>query len=486
LTSQPIDILVAVTRNGSRTLGAQIEDQLRSAIRTGRLRPGSRVPSTRDLADQLGVSRPIVVDAYAQLSAEGYLELRQGARPRVSACARSSREPATGTAPVPPRLRFDFRPGVPDLSSFPRTVWLRMMREALAKMPDADLGYTDPHGSAVLRVALSDYLGRVRGVVSDPSRVIVTSGFHQGRKLLCRALASVGAKRIAVEDPCHGELTDAVTRAGLTLVPIPVDSLGMRIDALEHSGADAVVLTPAHQYPTGAVLSGERRAPLIEWLRHHETIAIEDDYDAEYRYDRAPVGALQSLDADRIVYAGTASKTLAPALRLAWLVVPERLREPVLHQRSLADWGSPRIDQHAFAEFLTRGELDRHLRRMRGRYRARRDALVEAMRRALPEAKVCGIAAGLHAAIQLPEGHDERRIREEALRRGVGLSVMSEYAVVSRGAPPTLLIGYAGSPEPTLRAGVRELAAAVRAAAHNPKSASGGRASPPSFDRRRS
>jgi GntR family transcriptional regulator/MocR family aminotransferase len=289
-----------------------------------------------------------------------------------------------------------------------------------------------------------------------------------------------------VEDPCHGELTDAVTRAGLTLVPIPVDSLGMRIDALEHSGADAVVLTPAHQYPTGAVLSGERRAPLIEWLRRHETIAIEDDYDAEYRYDRAPVGALQSLDADRIVYAGTASKTLAPALRLAWLVVPERLREPVLHQRSLADWGSPRIDQHAFAEFLTRGELDRHLRRMRGRYRARRDALVEAMRRALPEAKVCGIAAGLHAAIQLPEGHDERRIREEALRRGVGLSVMSEYAVVSRGAPPTLLIGYAGSPEPTLRAGVRELAAAVRAAAHNPKSASGGRASPPSFDRRRS
>lgn len=485
MTSQPIDILVAVTRNGSRTLGSQIEDQLRCAIRTGRLRPGARVPSTRDLADQLGVSRPIVVDAYAQLSAEGYLELRQGARPRVSTCARPSREAATGPAPAAPRLRYDFRPGVPDLSSFPRTVWLRVMREALAKMPDADLGYTDPHGSAVLRVALSDYLGRVRGVVSDPSRVIVTSGFHQGRMLLCRALTSVGAKRIAVEDPCHSELTDAVTRAGLTLVPVPVDGSGMRIDVLEQSGADAVVLTPAHQYPTGAVLSGERRAPLIEWLRRHEAIAIEDDYDAEYRYDRAPVGALQSLDADRIVYAGTASKTLAPALRLAWLVVPERLLKPVLHQQSLADWGSPRIEQHAFAEFLSRGDLDRHLRRMRGRYRARRDALAEAMRRALPEAKVCGIAAGLHAAIQLPVGHDEQRIREEALRRGVGLSVMSDYELVSRGGPPTLLIGYAGSAEPTIRAGVRELAAAIRATLRSPNPTPGDKASLPSLDRRR-
>jgi len=464
LTSQPIDILVAVSRDGPRTLGAQIEDQLRCAIRSGRLRPGARVPSTRDLADQLGVSRPIVVEAYAQLSAEGYLELRQGARPRVSSCARASREREASTPPAPPPLRFDFRPGTPDLSSFPRTVWLRAMREALAKMPDADFGYTDPNGSAVLRVALSDYLGRVRGVVSDPSRISVTSGFHQGRMLLCRALAAMGAKRIAVEDPCHAEVTEAAKRAGLELVPVPVDGAGLRIDALERVTADAVVLTPAHQYPTGAVLSGERRAPLIEWLRRHDAFAIEDDYDAEYRYDRAPVGALQALDADRVVYAGTASKTLAPALRLGWLVLPDRLREAVLKQQRLADWGLPRIDQHTFAEFLARGELDRHLRRMRTRYRARRDALVEAVRRALPEARICGIAAGLHAAIRLPEGYDEQAIRSEAFRRGVGITVMGEYELEPRGGPPTLLVGYAGSPEPVIRAGVRELAAAIRAA----------------------
>jgi len=469
LTSQPIELLVSVTRDGPRTLSAQIEDQIRCAIRAGKLHPGSPIPSTRDLARQLCVSRPIVVEAYAQLAAEGYLELRQGARPRVSGCARPSRQPSTGKALVAPEPRFDFRPGVPDLSAFPRAAWLRSMREALATMPDADLGYRDPHGSEVLRLALSDYLGRVRGVVSDASRVIVTSGFYQGRTLVYRALAAVGAKRVAVEDPCHDDQWEAVVRAGLELVPIPVDSAGMQIEVLERTVADAVVLTPAHQYPTGAVLSGARRAAVLDWLRRRDAIAIEDDYDAEYRYDRAPVGALQALDADRIVYAGTASKTLAPGLRMGWLVVPQRLLEPVSQQQRLADFGGPRIEQHAFAGFLARGELDRHLRRMRGRYRARRDALIEAMRQELPEAGVCGIAAGLHATIRLPDGDDELAIRDAARRRGVALTVMGDYRLAFRGGPPTLLLGYARSSEPTIRAGVRELAAAIRAVRKPPR-----------------
>ncbi len=473
MTSQPVDVLVSVTRGGSRTLGRQIEDQLRTAIREKTLRPGSRVPSTRDLARELGVSRPIVVDAYAQLAAEGYLVLRAGSRPRVTDCAGPCRRAEPRRAPVATQPRFDFRPGVPDLSSFPRTAWLRAMREAMAKMPDADLGYSDPHGSEVLRVALSDYLGRVRGVVSDPSRVIVTSGFHQGRILVCRALAAVGARRIAVENPCHAEPWETVARAGSELVPIPVDSEGIQVEVLERSEADAVVLTPAHQYPTGAVLSGARRAALLEWLRRRDAIALEDDYDAEYRYDRAPVGALQALDGERIVYAGTTSKTLAPALRLGWLVVPPRLCAPVAQQQLLADFGGSRIEQHTFAEFLTRGELDRHLRRMRGRYRARRDALVAAVREALPEAEVCGVAAGLHATIRLPAGDDEVAVRDEALRRGIALTAMGEYYLGSRGArPPTLILGYARSSEPTIRAGVRELAAAVRAVRKRPRARS--------------
>jgi len=473
LTSQPLDVLVSVTRGSSRTLGRQIEDQLRLAIRQKTLRPGSRMPSTRDLARELGVSRPIVVSAYEQLAAEGYLVLRQGTRPRVTDCAGPCRTPAARAAPPTAGPRFDFRPGVPDLSAFPRTTWLRSMREALATMPDADLGYTDPHGSEVLRLALADYLGRVRGVVSDAARVVVTSGFHQGRMLVLRALAARGAKRIAVEDPCHAEPWEAIARAGLELVPIPVDADGIQVEALERSKADAVVLTPAHHYPTGAVLSGARRSAVLEWLRRHDAIAIEDDYDAEYRYDRAPVGALQALDAERIVYAGTASKTLAPALRLGWLVVPPRLIEAVSQQQSLADYGGPRIEQHAFADFLGRGELDRHLRRMRGRYRGRRDALVEAMRQVLPEAGVCGIAAGLHAAIRLPDGCDELAIRDEALRRGIALTAMSTYFLVPRAGSPTLLIGYARVSEPTIRAGVRELAAAIRAVRKRPRARSG-------------
>lgn len=362
---------------------------------------------------------------------------------------------------APPPPRFDFRPSLPDLSAFPRSIWLRCLREALAKMRDSDLGYSDPHGSEVLRVALTDYLGRVRGVMTEAPRVLITSGFAQGRALVCRALAASGVRRIAVEDPSHAELWESVVPAGLEMVPIPVDDAGIEVAVLERVGADAVMVTPAHQHPTGAVMAGDRRAALLAWLRNRNAIAIEDDYDAEYRYDRAPVGALQSLDPDRIVYGGTASKTLAPALRLGWLVVPPRLLDAVKQQQLLSDFGGPRIEQHGFAEFLARGELDRHLRRMRCRYRDRRDALVDALRRELPEVKICGIAAGLHGAIRLRDDDDELAIRDAAARRGIALTVMSEHRLDSRG-PPTLLLGYARSPEPVIRAGVRELAAAIR------------------------
>jgi GntR family transcriptional regulator/MocR family aminotransferase len=224
------------------------------------------------------------------------------------------------------------------------------------------------------------------------------------------------------------------------------------------------MLTPAHQFPTGVVLTGERRVQLLAWLRRRDAIAIEDDYDAEFRYDRAPVGALQGLDPDRIVYAGTASKTLAPALRMGWLVVPHRLLAAVQTEQSVADYGCPRIDQHTLAEFIGSGEFDRHLRRMRARYRERRDALLAALARELPDAEVAGIAAGLHATVRLPAGHDEPAIRAEARRRGIALEFMSEHYVGRRRGPATLLLGYGRNPESTLRAGVRALAAAIRAA----------------------
>ena len=463
-TSQPIELLLSVSRDGSRTLGAQIEDQLRRAIRNGALRPGARVPSTRDLARQIGVSRRVVVDAYAQLAAEGYLSLRQGARPRVSQAAAVASEAGAGAARPAPRARFDFRPSMPDVSTFPRAAWLRSLRQALATVTDADLGYGDPRGVESLRSALANYLGRVRGVVADPEHIVVTNGYTQGLGLVCHALAAAGAKRIALEDPCNPEDGLVAARAGLKPVSIGVDDAGTRIDELERANADAVVLTPAHQHPTGVVLAGERRTALLAWLHDRHATAIEDDYDAEYRYDRAAVGALQGLDPDRVVYAGSASKTLAPALRIGWLVVPPALLEAVSHEKLLADRGTARIEQHAFADFLTRGELDRHLRRMRARYRARRDALVEALTEALPEAAVSGVAAGLHVTVQLPDGDNEQAIRDEAHHRRIELETMRDFRPKAHGRPPALVLGYAQMPEPTIRAGIHELAKAVRAA----------------------
>jgi GntR family transcriptional regulator/MocR family aminotransferase len=334
-------------------------------------------------------------------------------------------------------------------------------------MTDAELGYGHPAGVAALRSALADYLGRVRGVVADPERIVVTSGYSQAQGLVCRVLAARGVRRIAFENPSHREQRRIAIAAGLEIVPVTVDEAGVRVDELERADVDAVVLTPAHQHPTGAVLSGDRRTALLAWLRSRSAVALEDDYDAEYRYDRAAVGALQGLEPDRIVYAGSASKTLAPGLRLGWLVLPAPLLAAVTDEKDLADCGTARIDQQAFADFLSRGELDRHLRRMRTRYHRRRDLLVATLGDVLPEATVRGIAAGLHATIQLPEGYDEQAILDQARRQGIDLTTMRDFWIAPGSGPPTLLLGYAQIPEHAIPEAVRSLAAAVRST-HGP------------------
>jgi GntR family transcriptional regulator/MocR family aminotransferase len=463
LTSQSLELLIGISRGAEQKLGPQIERQIRAAVRAGTLRPGAPIPSTRDLAAQLRVSRPVVVDAYAQLAAEGYLTLRQGARPRVSASAPNAVARASTGARSEPRARYDFLPAVPDLSAFPRAAWLAATRDALAKMPEAELGYRDPHGCGVLREALAEYLGRVRGVVCDAEQVVITSGFAQGRALVCRALVAGGAKRLAVEDPGYNEW-ESIVAAGLKLAPIALDDAGMRVDALERANVDAVLVTPAHQFPTGVVMSGERRTALLAWLRARGAIAIEDDYDAEFRYDRAPVGALQSLEPERVIYCGTASKTLAPALRIGWLVVPHPLVDAVHAEQLLADYGVSRIEQHALARMFTSGEIDRHLRRMRIRYRARRDALIDALAAEMPEVEVRGIAAGLHATVVLSGDDDERAILEEARRRGIALEILGQHRIVPRDGRATLLLGYARMSEATMREAVRELRDAIRSA----------------------
>jgi GntR family transcriptional regulator/MocR family aminotransferase len=452
-----LDLLIRLDRSGA-PMRAQLEEQLREAIRSGRLAPGVALPSSRALAHQLGISRGVVVDAYGQLGAEGYLVARQGA-PTLVAAASAASTTVSEAAPAARPPRFDFRPGGPDVSLFPRAAWLASLRRALRSAPDARFDYGDPRGAPELRLALARYLGRARGVAADPERLVVTSGMAQGMALLCRALVAQGGRRIGVEDPSNKPGRDQLVANGLEIVPVPVDDAGLQVDGLEDAAPDAAFVAPAHQFPLGVVLAPERRAALIDWAARTDALVIEDDYDAEYRYDRAPVGAVQGLAPELVAYGGSVSKTLAPGLRLGWLVAPERVAQGVVDAKATDDLGTPIVEQLALADFIERGELDRHLRRTRTVYRKRRDTLVGALAAELPGSRPAGVAAGLHLVVHLPPATDEEAVLRRARERGLGLSGLSEHRL--RPGPPALLLGYGRIPESAIAAGIAELAAAV-------------------------
>jgi GntR family transcriptional regulator/MocR family aminotransferase len=455
------ELLVELERRAPSTLASQLEGQLREAVRNGRLRAGAVLPSTRALAAQLGVSRGLVVGVYAQLGAEGYLLLKRGAAPRVAATA-VAQSPVRSALPRYPVPRHNLLPNLPDYAAFPRDMWLVSYRRALKAAPDRELAYGDPRGADAARAALVSYLGRVRGVSASEEHAFVCGGFAQALALLCAVLRRAGRQTIGVEDPGHAVIRGIVARSGLRPLPVPVDAEGIDVDALAAASPDAVLVSPAHQFPTGSVLSPHRRAQLLEWAERRDAIVAEDDYDAEFRYDRAPVGAVQGLAPERVAYLGSASKTLAPALRLGWLIAPSHLVRSLAEEVLFTVIAPQRLEQLAFADFVERGELDRHLRRMRLRYRRRRDVLVGALEQWLPAVEVRGIAAGLHVLAVLPADVKERRVLEEALARGIALSGMSEHSV----RPPreqALVLGYAVSAEPGSRAAVRELADIVSA-----------------------
>ncbi len=449
------ELLVELDRAGADPLHRQLADGLRTAIRTGRLAPHTRMPSTRVLAGDLGVSRRLVVDAYSQLVAEGFLLSRHGSGTRVATVDAAS---APQHAKPARRFDIDFLPGSPDLSSFPRTAWLRALRQGLAEIGSDSFGYVDPQGLPAARTAVADYLRRTRGVQADAQHVVLCSGATQAIALLGRVLH--GELPLAMEDPGFWLHRMILRHNGIEPIPVPVDDDGIDVDALADSGAATVLSTPAHQSPTGVVLSAARRTALMEWARAGHLV-IEDDYDAEYRYDRAPVGALQGIAPDRVVYLGSTSKTLAPGLRIGWMVLPPQLVGAARLSKSLADTGSSVMDQIAFAQLLTSGGYDRHLRQMRRRYLTRRNALLEALARYLPQAKVLGAAAGVHLTIRFPDGYPIADLVRRAAAMRVNVEPLAPCYADPAKAPPGLLLGYANLTESQIKAGVKALALAV-------------------------
>jgi GntR family transcriptional regulator / MocR family aminotransferase len=438
---------------------AGLMEALREAVRTGRLVPGARLPSSRSLAADLGLARNTVADAYGELIAEGWLTGRQGSGTVVA--RRASPRPATAAEPPGPdaaRPVHDLRPGRPDVASFPRADWLRATRRALAAAPNAAFDYGDPHGRIELRTALAGYLARARGVRTAPERIVVCAGVLQALALLGGALRARGVRTVAVEGhslPIHHDL---LAHAGLRTVPLPMDAHGARTDRLPAlPGVGAVLLTPAHQFPTGVALHPDRRSAAVDWARASGGLILEDDYDGEFRYDRQPVGALQGLDPEHVVHLGTTSKALAPGLRLGWMALPGSLLAEVDRQVVGQGASCGVVEQLTLAEFLVSGGYDRHVRAGRLAYRRRRDQLIAAV---APEVRVAGLAAGLHALLELPPGTEDDVLRSAA-RHQLAVHTLGSYRhPAAEPRPDALVVGYA---TPSASAWARALEALCRA-----------------------
>lgn len=469
-----VDLHLELDRALNTTAGrrAELERALRAAIRDRQLPAGTRLPSTRVLAAELGLARGTVSAAYDQLIAEGFLSARVGSGTVVAEIGQPG--PAPGPHPRPatgPRpqdatvLRYDLRPGTPDVSTFPTGAWLRAARRALTRAAATAFDYGDPRGHIELRTALAEYLGRARGVLASPDQIVVTSGYVQALALL----AGAAKGPIAMEDPGLRRHRDVVRHAGAAVVPLPVDDRGVCTEQLGTPAlakVRAVVVTPAHQYPTGATLHPDRRRRLTEWARERGGLVIEDDYDGEFRYDRQPVGAVQGTAPDHVAYVGTASKTLGPGLRLAWMVLPERRLELVLHARQYTDMHTETPGQLTLAEMITSHAYDRHIRAARLRYRRRRDLLVERLhRRPLRRFTAEGISAGLHVLIGLPEdGPSEPDVLAHAAAHGLALGGLASEWHDPTDRPQGLIVGYATPRQSSYPAALDTLVRVLRTA----------------------
>ena len=459
---------LALSIDGSRGRRAGLEDALRNAIRSGQLRSGAALPPSRQLAADFGFARTTVVAVYEQLVAEGYLIARQGSGTTVAALPVRSAPDPVSTISTKPWL-LDFLPGEPDHSSFPRRSWLRASRSVLASAPDDLFAYGDTRGLPVLCEALAEYVGRTRAVAADSAQVCIFGGMVSAFGFVAEALLRMGVRCVAVEDPSLPPLRRVLEHAGLGVVSVPVDKDGLDVDHLRRTGAGAVFVTPSHQYPLGVTMTAARRSALVEWARSASTWVVEDDYDGEFRYDRQPLGSLQGLDPSRVLYAGTASKSLAAGLRIAWLVVPPGLTDAVKQARGRRG-GVSNLEQATLAEFITSRKLERHVREMRVVYRRRRDALIEMLDQEAPWIDPTGISAGLHFTGLLRDGGPtEAQVIERAGAHSIALFGLADHLRAAPGSEGplgsqhgALVVGYSRSSAHSFSGSVERLRAFVR------------------------
>jgi GntR family transcriptional regulator/MocR family aminotransferase len=452
----------------SKGLTTWLVGAIRAAIDDGRLRAGRRLPATRALAQDLRISRGVVVEAYRRLTDEGVVTARAGVGTVVTPLTTSPErpepdaDPALPMLPLRPTAQVDLSPGVPDLTMFPRAMWLRAERAVLTGASPTDLGYGDPRGAPALRREVAGWLARIRGIRAAPEDIIVVSGVAQALALVAQVLRAAGTTAIAMEDPGSRGAREELTHWGLEPVPVGVDDDGLRVADLARTGLRATFVTPAHQFPTGVVMTPDRRRALLDWAGG-DGLIFEDDYDAEYRYDRAPVPALKAAAPDRVAYAGSTSKTLAPGMRLGWLLPPRRMYDDLVIAKHNSDLGSPAIPQLVLARLMATGDFDRHVRLVRARHRARRDALLTALRQHLPHARVRGAAAGLHLMIQLPDlagGIRDTDVVGRVREAGVLVHPLSWHR--QRPGVAGFVIGYAAHPPSRLRDAATRIAATIQ------------------------
>jgi GntR family transcriptional regulator/MocR family aminotransferase len=455
------DVLLDLGRPTDGPLHQRLQRALRRVIREGRIGIGSALPPSRTLAADLGCSRWTVNEAYSQLVTEGYLEARTGSATRVRWAGDDAADDLPRAAPSAGAPRFDLAPGLPDLRAFPRRPWADALRAEALTTPVAEFGYPDPAGHVRLRGLLAEYLRRARGAVAQPADITVCTSVTDGVRRICRILRAHGIHALGCEEPGWTRLHDVARHAGLAVVPIRTDANGLRVgDLAAHPEVRAVLTTPAHQFPGGTVLAADRRAALLRWAHAVDGVILEDDYDAEFRYDRRPVGTIQGMDPARTILVKSLSKMLSPALGIGWIVAPPRWTAAL---GAAVPPGAlpPTLDQLAFASLLESGAYERHLRRCRQRYRSRRDALVRAIKEHLPGCAVSGVAAGLHLVVHLPAHVDAAAVVRAAAARSVRVADLAGYHATTDHGGHGLVVGYGNLADGALDEAVSRLAGAV-------------------------